>query len=118
MMEELIPMVMFITVGWIVKIVSDNKTRRLMIEKGEINENAKFLFDLPQKHYTSSMKWGFVLVGVGVALLIAASSYSITEEATFGLMFLFAGIGLLVFYFITKRKDENNAESLPAEKTD
>jgi len=115
MLEKVIPMVLFFTVGWIVKIVSDNKTRRLLIEKGLVNENARFVFDKPQSQISASMKWGFVLIGVGVALLISTMSYSITEEATFGLMFLFAGIGLLVFYFIAKSKSAEPAEKLPVE---
>ena len=115
MMEELIPMVLFLTVGWIVKIVSDNKTRRLLIDKGEVNENAKFIFDRPQSQIAASMKWGFVLIGVGLALLISTMTYSITEEGTFGLMFLFAGVGLLVFYFIAKQKYEKPEAKLPME---
>ena len=115
MLGELIPMVLFITVGWIVKIVSENKTRRFLIEKGDLNENVKFLFDKPQSQIAASMKWGFVLIGVGIALLISTMTYSITEEGTFGLMFLFAGVGLLVFYFIAKQKYEKPEAKPPVE---
>lgn len=105
MIDELIPIVLFIVFGAIVKIISDNKVRRLAIEKGMINENIKYLYlDKFETRVPSSLKWGMVLIGIGLALTIGQVLPSrLSETATVGLMFLFAGIALVVYYFIGSR---------------
>ncbi len=115
--EHLIPIAMFVCVVFIVKIVSDNKTRRMMIEKGKTDENTKIMFNEYQKKQASSaLKWGMVLVGLGLAVLLArlAPSYH-RDEIIIALMFLLAGLGLLLFYHLTRRKPETTPEekSLP-----
>ena len=41
--DFLIPIMLFGVIGYIVKVVAENRTRRLLAEKGEINENLKYL---------------------------------------------------------------------------
>lgn len=103
-MEELIPIAFFAMVAVIVKYVIDNKTRRMLIEKGMVDEKVKYLFKNGTQPF-SSMKWGMVLVGIGLALLIGqVFRYDISEQATMGMMFLFAGIGFIIYYFMVKNK--------------
>lgn len=108
MVGLLIPIAFFFAVAAIVKFVSDNRTRRLLIEKGIMDEKVKYLYkDSVQP--LSSIKWGLVLVGIGLALLIGqVFRYDITKEATIGLMFLFAGIGFVIYYFLAKNKLRDN----------
>jgi hypothetical protein len=103
-MEFLIPIAFFIMVAMIVKYIIDNKTRRMLIEKGMVDEKVKYLFRNGNQPF-SSMKWGMVLVGIGLALLIGQIfRYDISEQATMGMMFLFAGIGFIIYYFMVKNR--------------
>jgi hypothetical protein len=71
-----------------------------------VNENTKYLFSQrPVVNHYASLKWGFVLVGIGCALLLKQIfPYSLSETGVVGLMSLFAGIGFFVYYFIAKSK--------------
>ena len=48
-----------------------------------------------------------ILIGIGVAIFIREFLY-ITDEAMMGLMFLFAGVAFLAYYFMVKNKSDNN----------
>jgi hypothetical protein len=104
-MVDLVPITIFIVFAAIVKIVSDNKVRRLAIEKGMVNEDIKYLYhDRFEGQIPSSLKWGFVLIGIGLALFIGQLfPYDITDEVTLGGMFFLAGLGLVIYYFIASR---------------
>lgn len=100
----LVPIAFFFTVAAIIKWAMDNKTRRLLIEKGMVDEKLKYLFSEPPQSL-SSIKWGLVLIGIGLALMIGQIfRYEISNEVTVALMFLFAGVGFIVYYFIAKSK--------------
>ena len=126
MMNDLVPMVVvtviFGTLVLIIKILSDNRIRKSLIESGQLDEKAKYLFLKAEKGPVdplNSIKWGMVLVGIGLALLIGQffSQYMYfgdVEGITFGLMFLFAGIAFLIYYNLKKKEgnksDETNVE--------
>lgn len=103
--EILIPISFFIVTAFIIKVISDNKIRHRLIEKGEIDEKIKYLFaDKIQPRYLSSLKWGLVLTGIGLALFIGQLfPYAISEGMTIGGMFMFAGFGFIIYYIVTKR---------------
>jgi len=107
-MEFLIPIAFFIALAAIIKWGMDNKTRRLLIEKGMVDEKVKFLYGEHDRSL-SSIKWGMVLIGIGLALLIGQIyRYDLSDEATIGLMFLFAGLGFIIYYFLAKKKMSEN----------
>jgi hypothetical protein len=100
----LVPIAFFFAVAAIIKWSMDNKTRRLLIEKGMVDEKLKYLFTEPP-HALSSIKWGMVLIGIGLALFIGQIfRHDLTDQATMGLMFLFGGIGFIIYYFMAKKK--------------
>lgn len=104
--EELIPITLFIVFGYIIKVISENRTRRTAIEKGLVDENLKYLYyDKLEMHLPNSLKWGIVLVALGVGLLIVrvVPSYH-SNELAFGVMFLSAGVGLIIFYLLASKK--------------
>jgi len=125
-MEDLVPMVVvaviFGTLVLIIKIISDNRIRASLIESGQVDEKAKFLYlrgDRRPADPLSSVKWGMVLVGVGLALIIGQfvnqfMYFGDVEGLTFGLMCLFAGIAFLIYYNL-KRKESANSEDPTAE---
>ena len=104
-LEFLIPVSFFIVVAYIIKVISDNRVRNRLIDKGQVDSTVKDLFNenVMQKSM-HSMKWGLVLIGIGLALFIGQLfPYDMKEEITIGGMFFLAGVGFLVSYFIVKR---------------
>jgi hypothetical protein len=104
----LIVFIIFSAAAFVIKVISDNRIRRRIIESGQVDEKVKYLYfrsDRRPFDPLSSVKWGLVLIGIGLALLLGQLfPYEITEGMTFGLMFLFAGIAFLIYYFLQKKK--------------
>ena len=85
----------------------------MALEQEQAGENYKHLF--PQKksgdNY-SAIKWGMVLIGFGLALLIGEFfAYDISEGGVVGLTFLLAGAALLLSYKIIQKKADDPAGS-------
>jgi hypothetical protein len=73
-----------------------------------VDENIKHLFSLQGlSKPLNNIKVGMILIGIGVAIFIREFLY-ITDEAMMGLMFLFAGVAFLAYYFMVKNKSDNN----------
>ena len=102
MQEVLIVGIIFGSLIMLIKLLSDNRLRHKLIDKGMLDENVKFLYrESPQHRIISSLKWGFVLIGIGLAFLLAQTvPVHQQEEVTIGSMFLLAGIGFLAYYFV------------------
>ncbi|UCF78036.1 MAG: hypothetical protein JSW03_07935 [Candidatus Eiseniibacteriota bacterium] len=94
-----------ILIAVIVKTLSDNKIKRRLIEKGVVDDKlASLLDERPELRVLSVLKWAFVLIGIGLAVIagrLAPDYYS--REYMMGFMFLFAGIGLVLYYAIARR---------------
>ena len=112
-LEFLIPVSLFIVIAYIIKVISDNRVRNRLIEKGQLDKNMNDLFNNNvQQKSLHSMKWGLVLIGLGLALFIGQLfPYDIKEEITIGGMFFLAGVGFLIYYFIVKKMSETEAVS-------
>lgn len=104
--EVLIPAIVFFSIVAVVKILADARTRNRLIEKGVANEKIRdFLGTTSQLHALSSLKWGMVLVGIGLAALISQAFPSyVSDEIAFALIFIFAGIAFLVYYPLADRR--------------
>ncbi len=101
-----VPLGAFAMVVAIVYLRQRKSERLLMIEKGVDPK----IFESP-KLSAVNLKWGILLVGLGIGLMIAnALSRTIffrKEEAYFAMLFLFGGISLLLFHFIDWKKRKN-----------
>jgi hypothetical protein len=104
-MSVLIVGICFFSVVAFVKIVSDNKVRSKLIDKGMVDENVKYLYtNRLEYHCPAAMKWGMVLIGIGLAFLIGVWAPSdLQGEITAGSIFILAGLGLIIYYIIAKR---------------
>ena len=123
-MNDLVPMVVvtviFGTLVLIIKILSDNRIRKSLIESGQLDEKAKFLYLKGERRPIdplTSVKWGMVLVGIGLALILGQflnqfMYFGDAEGLTFGLMFLFAGIAFLIYYNLKKKEGDKPEEPL------
>ena len=109
--EIFIPITIFGACVLAIKIIADYKLRKTLIEKSEINENIKFLF----KGYTtdernrSNLKWGMILIGIGLPFLLRELfPRTFYDESILGFIFIFAGIGFLLYYFLGSKQNSNN----------
>jgi hypothetical protein len=96
----------------IVRELSNGRIRQRIVEKGMNNVNAQNLFSQESrlgKH--ASFKWGLLLTAVGAVLLISQFvPVEVSDEVTFGAMFLTAGICLLVYHFIAPKNEQRPEE--------
>jgi hypothetical protein len=85
-----------------------NDEKMAMIAKG-ITPPQKASFNVNPSH---SLRWGFVLVGFGVGLLMGSLLESVTQidgdTAHFSMIFIFGGLGLLASYFYQMNLDKKN----------
>ena len=86
----------------------DNDEKMAMIAKG-ITPPQKTSYQVNPSH---SLRWGFILVGFGIGLLMGSLLESLTEingdTAHFSMIFIFGGLGLLLSYFYQMKLDKKN----------
>jgi len=104
--EIVIVPAMFFACVWIVKIVTDSRTRNRLIDKGLVGEGVKNLYPGVVSPALSNLKWGLVLLGIGVASMIAFWSPAISEEGTLGLICVFAGVAFLIYFAIANQHEK------------
>ncbi|HPG39891.1 MAG TPA: hypothetical protein PLP19_11505 [bacterium] len=107
-MGILVPITLFIVMGWIIKVLSDNHIRKLLIEKNIDSDSVKLLYsDKLEKYVPSAMKWGMVLVAIGLAIFLGKlmvlipgfdSSRHDEEVFIFAMMFIMGGLALIIYY--------------------
>jgi uncharacterized membrane protein HdeD (DUF308 family) len=109
--EFLIPIAFFVIVAVVIKIITDNRTRQKLIDKGMVDERTKYLFVGSAPQSLTSLKWGMVLIAVGLALAIVNMfPLALEGPAAIGLMLLFAGIAFLVYYMVAKKHEAKNGQ--------
>jgi hypothetical protein len=111
--EVLIPITMFLTTAavFIIWIVTRHRERATMIEKGLSHEEIKAMYhrDIKRDPFTS-LKWGLMALLAGAAILLGNYLhivYNVDEGVIFGLITLFVGIALILFYTIAVKKVNN-----------
>src|SRR5512140_2069901 len=90
-------------------ILARHRERMSIIEKGLPPEEIKAMYERGawKMNPLSSLKWGIVLLMVGAAWLLGIYLNTVNnypETAIAGLVVLFGGIGLVIFYGIAQRK--------------
>lgn len=97
--EFLIPVAFFAMIYGIVYLLVRRKERQALIEKG-LNAS---IFET-QVRSLDSLKWGLLLVGIGVGIILGKilGSYTSLEEepAYFSMICLFGGLALIIYHII------------------
>jgi len=101
----LIPIVFFLSTVAIIKIVVDARVRRRMAETHASDDLVRSMLQADeQNRRLSALKWGLVLVLMGVSFgLIDAMGLNPDDPATYGLLLGSAGLGLLGYHVIGQR---------------
>ncbi len=107
-----IPLIIFGAIYLTIKVISDNRLRHKLIERGLVDEKASVLFT---KHQTfdnplQSLKWGLVLVGIGLGLFVQVIVPGINDAVSIGIMFIMAGIAFIVYHVIAKKDPKKDIE--------
>ena len=116
---EVIPFfVIFRAIALVIKWIIDYRLKIKLINMGMVDEKVKFLnFDKPVKKPLGSLKWGIVITFIGLAsLVMSVYPDDLGEGFVFGVIFIAAGLGLLIYYFIEgnlEKKAKQEAESRP-----
>ena len=111
--EILVPIAFFAVIGWIVKVISDNRIRRKVLDQRVSDELAEAILknNAAAPSALSALKWGLVVLAVGGALvLVQLLSIDADEPLTFGLLFLAAGAGLVSYYLIASQDERVDTE--------
>ena len=88
----------------VIKVISDNHTRRRAIESGASGESIEALF---KRHRLlqgrEALKYGLLLGSLGIAmLLIDLAGVPLASPRALGLIFLFPGAALVLFHLLTR----------------
>jgi hypothetical protein len=109
-MEILIPLVLFLSTAAVLvtHISAKHRERMRIIEKGMAGEDIKAMYARNWKFEPmGSLKWGILFVLAGLAIMLGNflhDYYFVDEGVIIGMVCLFVGIGLVVFYTIASKK--------------
>ena len=100
--EIFIPITLFICIAFIVKFVVDGRMRRRLAETNASEDLVKaMLLADEQNRRLAALKWGMVLTIVGLAFFGQQVFHLGSQDpATYGLLFVGAGLGLLGYHVI------------------
>jgi hypothetical protein len=111
--EILVPIAFFAVIGWIVKVISDNRIRRKVLDQRVSDELAEAILkeNASAPSALGALKWGLIVLATGGALvLVQLLSIDADEPLTFGLLFLAAGAGLIAYYLIASQDEQAAAK--------
>ncbi len=114
MSEDLIPIIivpaMLLCIYAITRVISDNRIRRELINNSVPADLVQKLFlDNRAEAISGNLKWGIVMVAIGLALsVIQIRDVGEDEPFTYVVIFMFGGAGLLVYYFARDRFVRND----------
>ncbi len=101
--------IIFGTLVTIVKISTESKLKNRLINKGVDAELIKTLLISKKESQIGALKWGLVMVGIGVALAIGTIVGD--DQITAALMLVFGGFGFVLFYLISQQaKNQDNSD--------
>lgn len=87
------------------KILTDYSLRKKLINNGLVSEDAKnFLTNEQRSGKYGSLKWGIIVVAAGAGLISMSYVPYNKESLAVGVLALFIGVGLLIYYGMVKNK--------------
>ena len=108
--EVAIPIIFFLTIGAVILtwVVNRHRERMAMVEKGMTSDDIKALYNKSvQRDPLNSLKWGILFVLGGVAVMFGTflvERFDVQPPVVIGMVCLFVGVGLVLFYSIASKK--------------
>ena len=107
-MEELIPIIAIISVfGSVilfVSIITNYSLKRKLIDKNMVNDEATSLFK-KDSNKQNSLKWGLIILFAGLGLIIIDSMNLDGEDAmAYGIEAVSISIGFLLYYVAARKE--------------
>jgi len=103
-----VPGAFFATIVLIVYFQIRKKERMALLQTGK----DATVFDKGRRCGSSSLKYGLLLAGAGIGLLLANLLISLNilseDVAYFSMLFIFGGAALLVDFFIQRKEEQEN----------
>ena len=112
----IIPAATILALAIVIKAILDNLGKL----KRTNNDTSDIDIEYPTKRHmgsslVSNLKWGFILAGLGFALLLKEYTLpKLSNGGTFGLMFLCAGFSFFVYYAIAKKAMDKKEDHEPS----
>ena len=105
----------FVFVLGMTKVLSDNWTRRKLIEARVSDDVIRTLFRKESDpEIFAALKWGMVLVALGLGLIAAQQLHtSFNEPMAWGVVLVFGGMGLLAYYAVARALLRRDAAAIP-----
>lgn len=100
------------------KVLSDNWTRRKLIEARVSDDVIRTLFrKQSDPELFAALKWGIVLVSLGLGLIVSQHLHTTFQEPlAWGVVLMFGGAGLLAYYAVARallRRDARDSSARP-----
>jgi uncharacterized membrane protein len=100
----------------ITKVLSDNWTKRKLVEARVSDDVVRTLFRKESDpELFAALKWGIVLVSLGLGLIVSQQLHtSFQEPLAWGVVLVFGGAGLLAYYAVARALLRRAAAADPA----
>jgi hypothetical protein len=106
-MLELTPVlvlaIIFGAIYGIIQLNYQHRERKMLLDKGADPS----MFDYPRKQKATSLRYGLLLIGIALGILLGnvltVTTDLAQEAAYFSMVFLFGGIALVISFFVEKR---------------
>lgn len=120
MEEFLVPLGLFAMIAYIVKIVSDNRLRRKVLNSAASEEMAEALLDRQwaEPRTRSALKWGLVLFSLGIGVLVVnVLALGFESPMAYAVLLLATGLALLGFYAIERNEPREEEQGTAHERS-
>jgi hypothetical protein len=105
----------FVFILAITKVLSDNWTKRKLVEARVSDDVVRTLFrKASDPELFAALKWGIVLVALGLGLMVSQYLPARFEEPlAWGVVLVFGGAGLLAYYAVARALLRRDAAAAP-----
>ena len=97
-----------------------HRERMRLIEKGLTPDEVKSYFTSTNnkpKNPFSALKWGILITFLGLGIFIAnmlEDKFDMSDGMTTGLVFVFAGVGFILYFMLVKNRIGNDSKNNPS----
>ena len=122
-MKDLIPITFFFTLAYgtimSIKAIVDYKLKKRLIDKAEANESfssalsesMKSLSSAKEENKYPALKWGLICLFAGIGLIVINFlEYERRSPLPAGVVLAFTAIGFLIYYFVVKNDSNKSLE--------